>query len=314
MELWITGLLFLLGLLLIVKGGDWFLEGAVWLAEITGLPRFLIGATVVSLVTTLPELIVSVMGVWEGEVDLAVGNAVGSVTANLGLILGLSAAWMPIGVTRTQFDLKAVMMCSAAGILWLLCRHGQLWLVHSLLLLGVFLTSVASAGIDARRTLPQEAGRARGSHSRAGGKVLLLTVGIGGILAGSQLLIRSGGRLALLLGIPPAVVGVTMVAVGTSLPELVTAVTALRRREAALSIGNIIGANIIDLTLILPACALVSGGELPVSRQTAALDLPVCLGLCLLSSVPPLLTGRFFRWQGAGILFCYALYLRGLFL
>mgnify|MGYP002282621979 CR=1 FL=1 len=109
MSIWVTVLLFLLGLLLIVKGGDWFLDGAVWIAEATGVPRFIIGATIVSLATTLPELTVSVTGVLQKQVDLAVGNAVGSVTANLGLILGISVFCIPSAVSKKQFNLKAVL-------------------------------------------------------------------------------------------------------------------------------------------------------------------------------------------------------------
>ena len=117
MGLWSTVLLFLLGLALIVKGGDWFLDGAVWIAETTGVPRFIIGATVVSLATTLPELTVSITGVLEGQTELAVGNAVGSATANLGLILGLSAVCAPAAVDRRQFGVKAGLMAAAAGLL-----------------------------------------------------------------------------------------------------------------------------------------------------------------------------------------------------
>ena len=117
-----TILLFLLGLLLIVKGGDWFLDGAVWIAEATGVPRFIIGATIVSLATTLPELTVSLTGTLQGEVDLAVGNAVGSVTANLGLILGISLVCIPSVVKRAQFQLKALLMVFGAALLLVLSR------------------------------------------------------------------------------------------------------------------------------------------------------------------------------------------------
>ena len=117
MNIWMTVLLFLVGLLLIVKGGDWFLDGAVWIAEATGVPRFIIGATIVSLATTLPELTVSVTGVLQGEVDLAVGNAVGSVTANLGLILGISVVCLPSVVSKRQFNMKAVLMVTGAALL-----------------------------------------------------------------------------------------------------------------------------------------------------------------------------------------------------
>ena len=105
MSVWVTVLLFLVGLVLIIKGGDWFLSGAVWIAEATGVPRFIIGATIVSVATTLPELTVSVTGVLQNEVDMAVGNAVGSVTANLGLILGISVVCIPSVVHKQQFRL-----------------------------------------------------------------------------------------------------------------------------------------------------------------------------------------------------------------
>ena len=117
-----------------------------------------------------------------------------------------------------------------------------------------------------------------------------------------------GADLALALGAPAGIVGVTVVAVGTSLPELVTTLTAIVKGESSLSIGNIVGANIIDLTLILPVCALLSGGELAVSPRSAALDLPVCFALTVLGVLPPLASGRFRRWQGAAMLAGYGAY------
>ena len=130
--------LFVLGLVLIIKGGDWFVDSAVWIANATGIPKFIIGATVVSLATTLPELTVSVTGVLGGELDMAVGNAVGSVTANIGLIMGISLVCLPAVIKRSQFWLKAVLMSLAAALLWLMCRSGTLVLSRGLLLLVVF--------------------------------------------------------------------------------------------------------------------------------------------------------------------------------
>ena len=313
MQTWITVLLFLVGLVCIVKGGDWFLNGAVWIAEITGVPRFLIGATVVSLATTLPELTVSVTGVLAGQIDLAVGNAVGSVTANLGLILGLSALCLPAMVTRRQFDCKAVLMVASAWMLLLLCRGNVLPMQHGLLLFAAFAVYLWNNLADAKSSRAPETNRPGVSRRQAGRKMLSFAVGIAAILAGSHLLIDCGSALALQLGVPAAIIGVTMVAVGTSLPELVTALTAIAHRETALSVGNIVGANIIDLTLILPICAAVSGGELTIGIQTTALDLPACLLVCGVAVVPPLWKGRFYRWQGAALLAIYAGYLMLLF-
>ena len=309
MSIWVTVLLFLVGLALIVKGGDWFLDGAVWIAEATGVPRFIIGATIVSLATTLPELTVSVTGVLQGEVDLAVGNAVGSVTANLGLILGLSVVCLPSVVNRKQFDIKAILMVSGALLLFLLCRGGVLTVLPGLLLFAVFAIYLVNNVVDARSGMAEsrEANpkRRTTSHRQMFMKLGLFAVGIAAIVVGSRLLIDYGSELALLLGVPSSIIGVTMVAIGTSLPELVT------KKEASMSVGNIIGANVIDLTMILPVCSAVTaagGGKLVIGSQTTVLDLPVCLGICCLAVLPPLVKGRFYRWQGVLMLAAYAAY------
>ena len=298
MSIWVTVLLFLAGLVLIVKGGDWFLDGAVWIAEATGVPRFIIGATIVSLATTLPELTVSVTGVLQG-----------------GVILGLSIVCIPSIVNRKQFDLKALLMVSGALLLFLLCRGGVLEVLPGLLLFVVFAIYLGNNVMDARSSMAEnrEANpkRRTTSHRQMFMKLGLFAAGIAAIVAGSQLLIDYGSELALLLGVPSSIIGVTMVAVGTSLPELVTTLTAIAKKEASMSVGNIIGANVIDLTMILPVCSAVSaasGEKLVIGSQTTVLDLPVCLGLCCLAVLPPLLRGKFYRWQGALMLAAYAAY------
>lgn len=312
MEIWITVLLFLLGLLLIIKGGDWFLDGAVWIAEATGVPRFIIGATIVSLATTLPELTVSVTGTLQGEVDLAVGNAVGSVTANLGLILGISLVCIPSAVKRAQFQLKALLMVLGAALLLVLCRGGALEALPGLTLFVIFGVYLWSNLRDARAGMAESRGaRPRGrtvSRRQMAEKLFLFVLGIAAIVVGSRLLIDYGSELALLMGVPASIIGVTMVAIGTSLPELVTTLTAIAKKEASMSVGNIIGANVIDLTMILPICSAASGGALTIGPQTTALDLPACLLICCVAVIPPLVTERFYRWQGVLMLGLYAGY------
>ena len=312
MEIWITVLLFLLGLLLIIKGGDWFLDGAVWIAEATGVPRFIIGATIVSLATTLPELTVSLTGTLQGEVDLAVGNAVGSVTANLGLILGISLVCIPSAVKRAQFQLKALLMVLGAALLLVLSRGGVLKALPGLTLFVIFGVYLWSNLRDAKSGMAENReARHKGrtvSRRQMVEKLFLFVLGITAIVAGSQLLINYGSELALLMGVPASIIGVTMVAVGTSLPELVTTLTAIAKKEASMSVGNIIGANVIDLTMILPVCSAVSGGALTIGAQTTALDMPACLLLCCMAVIPPLVTERFYRWQGALMLMIYGVY------
>ena len=128
------------------------------------------------------------------------------------------------------------------------------------------------------------------------------------ILASALFGAISGSALATALGVPSSIIGVTVIAIGTSLPELVTTLTAIVKKESSLSVGNIIGANIIDLTMILPVCSLLSGGSLTISQQGAVLDLPACFLIILLGILPPLVKGRFYRWQGAAMLAAYAFY------
>lgn len=301
--------LFLVGLLVMIRGGGLFVEASVDLAETWGVPRFLVGATVVSLATTLPEITVSALGVLQGKADLAVGNAVGSVTANLGLILGLCVLVSPPAVRRGTFAPRALAMVLAAALLGLVSQGGVLTWPAGLPLLVLFALFVRGSIREARSSVleaPLETCRSRVGTARIAPRFLL---GLGGILLGSQLLIRQGTALAALLGVSEGVVGVTLVAVGTSLPELVTAVSALVRRETALSVGNLVGANLIDLSLILPLCAILSPSGVPISGRTLGLDLPVCLGLCVLAAVPPLLERRYRRWQGALLLGLYGAYL-----
>lgn len=307
MDTVITVALFALGLLLIIKGGDWFVDAAVWIANATGIPKFIIGATVVSLATTLPELTVSVTGVIDGELDMAVGNAVGSVTANIGLIMGISLVCLPAVIKRSQFWPKAVLMVAASALLWLTCSGGELTLTEGLLLLVIFALFIYDNIRSAKQNISSE--ERESVDKKALPKMLLLfVIGIAAIVVGSQLLIDYGCKIAVLLGVPSAIIGVTMVAIGTSLPELVTTITAIAKKESSMSIGNIIGANVIDLTLILPICSMVAGGGLKIAEQSYALDMPVCLGVGLLAILPPLITGKLHRWQGVLLLLCYAAY------
>ena len=307
METIIIVAMFILGLVLIIKGGDWFVDSAVWIANATGIPKFIIGATVVSLATTLPELTVSVTGVIGGELDMAVGNAVGSVTANIGLIMGISLVCLPAAIKRSQFWLKAVLMSAAAALLWLTCSGGTLVLSQGLLLFVIFAVFIYDNVRSAKNNIGS--GETEPVDKNELPKMLMLFVlGIAAIIIGSRLLIDYGCKIAILLGVPSAIVGVTMVAIGTSLPELVTTITAIAKKESSMSIGNIIGANVIDLTLILPVCSMFAGGGLKIAEQSYALDMPVCFGMTLLAVLPPLITGKLHRWQGAIMLLCYAGY------
>ena len=299
--LWIV-LLFAAGLVCIIKGGDLFVDAAGWIAEASGIPKFIIGATIVSFATTLPEMLVSVFAALEGNADIAVGNAVGSVTANTGLIMCLSLVCMTCLMERRQFGVKACLLLAAILSLFGFTRDGRLSVAEGLLVLVIFAGSLAESLISARREQGTER-KAEGERPAVSGKtvagnIVKFVLGAAGIVLGAQLLIDNGSAIASLLGVPDAIIAATMIAIGTSLPELVTTLTAIRKKESSLSVGNIIGANIMDLTLILPLCSLILGRPLPVQRQGMLLDIPACLIICAAVLVPALWKGKFQRWMG----------------
>lgn len=300
-------LLFVVGLVLIIKGGDWFVDSAVFIANLTGIPKFIIGATIVSVATTLPELTVSVTGVIDGELDLAVGNAVGSVTANIGLIMGISLVCMPAVIKRSQFWLKGVLMSAAALLLWILCKDGTLHMLPSFALFVLLAVYVWDNIRDAKNDVGSDE-RELVDKKELPQQLVMFVVGVAAIVVGSKLLIEYGSEIALLLGVPSAIIGVTMVAIGTSLPELITTLTAIRKKESSMSIGNIIGANIIDLALILPICSVVSDGKLTIAEQSYALDMPMCFAMTVIAVLPSLIKGKLYRWQGILMLALYAVY------
>ena len=306
-------LLFLMGLVLMVKGGDSFVDGAWWMAQITGIPPFIIAATIVSVATTMPELMVSALAAAQGSGQMALGNAVGSVSCNTGFILGISLLFLPGTVEKGAFLDKSGLMAMAALSLGAFAIDGRLtWGegVFLLLLLGVFLKNNldwARRGIFVREEAVERGSRAAAVY------LCKFVFGAVGLAAGARLLVDNGSVLARLLGVPESVIALTLIALGTSLPELVTTLTALAKRQPSLSVGNIVGANFLDMTLVPAVSAFAGGGVLPMERPGIFLDLGIVLLLFLVMIPPALLRGRFGRWQGGTMLALYSGYVLLLF-
>ena len=312
-SLFMVLLLFAAGLLCIIKGGDLFVDAASWIAEASGIPKFIIGATVVSFATTMPEMLVSVFAALQGNADIAVGNAVGSVTANVGLIMCVALICMECAMTRKQFGVKACLLLAAILALFGFTRDGQLSVLESVLILVIFVGFLVESLIAARQEQGSEL-PAQEERPKIDKKTVLLNIGkfllgAAGIVLGAQLLIDNGSALARMLGVPDAVIAATMIAIGTSLPELVTTLTAIKKKQASLSVGHIIGANILDLTLIMPLCAVIQGKPMTVERQGMLLDIPACLIICAAALIPALVQGKFKRWIGYLIGGLYIAYL-----
>ena len=294
-------LVFAIGALMIIKGGDWFVDAASWIAGALRIPTFIIGATIVSIATTLPEMLVSLMAAADGKVDMAIGNAVGSVTANTALIMAVAMLGMKIVCPRKGYWKQFALFIAAAAALYVFSLPGELNFIGCAVMALIFVVFLVQNVRAAKAQGEADVSQRAEDMGKPGKYIALFVVGAVGLAVGSQ--------LATLFGVPERVIAVTLVAVGTSLPELVTTITAILKKQSSLSVGNILGANIIDLSLILPLSALVSGKALPVAGSILTLDLPFCLGVTLLASVPILLREEAPKVQGAALLAAYAVYL-----
>ncbi len=309
MNVFITCLLFAAGNALVVKGGDIFVDAASYIAKAFHIPPFIIGATIVSIATTLPEMIVSLIAAAAGKTDMAIGNAVGSVTANTALIMAIAMIAMPIVCERKEYLKQILLLIASAATLFLSCRTGELNPIGSLVLTVIFILFIVQNLFFAKKDSGKQSGQAKTDKKKLFINIVLFLLGAAAIVLGSRLMVDNGGEIAVWLGVPERIVAITLIAVGTSLPELVTTISAIVKKEAALSVGNIIGANIIDLSLILPLCSVVSGKTLPVAAGSIMIDLPVCLGVTLLATVPLIFRQKAAKLQGVLLLAFYALYM-----
>ena len=300
--------IFLVGLALTIKGGDWFVDSASWFAEATGIPKFVVGATIVSFATTLPELLVSVRAAMNGSAQLAIGNAIGSVTANTTLIMGVSLVAMAGVINRKEFSLKGGLFLAAIVGLTLLSLSKALPVWSAFILWAIFIAFMVSNVIEGKKSATVENSEAF-DKKEVPGKVLFFILGTASIIFGAEFLVSSGKTIATEIGISETIIGFTVIALGTSLPELVTTITAIRKKENSLSVGNIIGANIIDTTLILPLCAVINGQPLPVEKINLIFDFPVCIAACSVAVIPTIIQGKFKKWQGYALLAIYGLYM-----
>jgi len=260
-----------LGLLLVAKGGDFFVDSSVQIARAFGIPRLVIGGTLVSLATTLPEFTVSTLASFMGDSGIALGNAVGSVICNIGLVAGIAACLREVRVDLPEFRSRSLWMIASALVVILFSWDLYLSrLQASLLLFLSVLYLLADYWNHKKRRGRQEIGARPDDVSGMPLKraYLLFSAGALMVITGSRFLVQSGSAVAAALGVPSVVIGLTVIAVGTSLPELITAVVSVRKGVSDLSIGNIIGANILNLSMITGTAALIH--PLTLTRGTQA--------------------------------------------
>lgn len=326
-------LLFIVGLVCLIKGGDWFVDGASSLARKFRLPELLIGATVVSIGTTLPEVMVSTMSALSGHGEIAYGNAIGSVICNTALIAAITIAVRPgpvnpqtLRVPVAFFYIAAAIYCVAAYVM------GRFTRTMGLIMLTVFvaymIVNVRSMKAEAQDT---EAGEDKAAASPGGGNaaaeageeekdvpmgkiLLLLVAGAALIAVGANLLVDNGTLIAQAFGVPESVIALTFVALGTSLPELVTAITSLAKGHGALSLGNVIGANVFNLVLVSGVSVTLAPFVVPQSavfmghNSSLVLEIPVMLLVMSILTIPTLIRGKLTRAQGILLLAIYAVF------
>ena len=310
-------LLFLLGFLLLIKGGDWFVDGSVGIAHRFHLPELLIGATVVSIGTTLPEVMVSTQAAFQGNAGISYGNAIGSVICNTSLIAALTVAIRPGSVNRDSLKFPAAFFAAAALLYSIIAWASgifQRW--QGLMFLTIFLFYMIITVMHMKKH-PETVEEAEGDEETTKElalwqELVMMIVGATAIAVGANLLVNNGTIIASMLGVPDSVIGLTMIALGTSLPELVTAVTSLAKGHNALSLGNVIGANLFNIVLVSGMAITISPFAIPAEKTIAGMnasliiDIPVMLGVMALLCIPALIRGRLSRWQGILLLCIYA--------
>ena len=360
----ISIIVFILALILVIYGGDMFVDSSIVIAKRFKIPTIIIGATIVSIATTLPELIVSTISAAQGAYDLAVGNAVGSIICNTALIGGLSMAVMPSIMKEKTSSTKYLLLITSCFLL-LLCGFGTnttfniSWieaLIFEVLFVIYMLFNVYDAmcqmtgkkglqaiirkkqkeneqlenltvlqNVDTQDIGVENPGETKIKLEKQEEKIVVKTeekfpklyitllffiLGAGMIALGAFALVESAKYISATIGISEALIGLTIVAVGTSLPELITTITSIKKKNSELGYGNIIGANIINLTLLIGTSGLVSGSSgLPISFWTYAVSIPLVCALSLIFVLPLMFKNRSYRTQGIILLTIYALYM-----
>lgn len=274
----------------LVMGGDLLVRGAIALSRKLGIPTMAVGLTVVALGTSAPELVVSLRAALSGYPELALGNVVGSNTANVLLVLGLPALVYPLACDQPGVDRDGLFMLLATAVFFLLCSTGALGRLDGVLLLaglGAFAAYVlrASGLREVWASESVERPWILGLPSRPAMIALFLVLGGLWLPLGAELLIRGAVDLAATFALPNEVIGATLVAVSTSLPELATSLVAAWKREVDVAVGNVLGSNVLNIFAIMGATAVASPVEIPVPPQFRLVDLPVMLAAALALAV-----------------------------
>ena len=306
-------LLFAVGLVCLIKGGDWFVDGATGIARKFHVPELLIGATVVSIGTTLPEVMVSTTSALSGHGQIAYGNAIGSIICNSALIAAITIAVRPGKVDPKSLRIPVLFFFVAAALYaGVAYTTGSFTRPVGLILLAMFVAYIICNVLAMKNAPAPEEDEEQGETGSFAKELGLLAIGAVLIAVGADLLVDNGTLIAQALGVPESVIALTFVALGTSLPELVTAITSLAKGHGALSLGNVIGANVFNLVLVSGVSVTLAPFSIPQNSTIAGMnaslvmDIPVMFAVMLLLTLPALIKGKLSRPQGIALLCIYA--------
>ena len=308
----------LAGLALLVYGADRFVEGAANIARYLGMPPLLIGLTIVGMATSAPEILVGVVAALEGKTEIAIGNAIGSNIANIGLVLGLTVILMPVTIAsqtlKREFFIMLLAIILALGLMWdqSLSHLDAVFLLVGLVaaILSVIVLSKKSAKTD---PLLSEYENELPEKSKIGKSIFLFFLGLGLLLAGAYLLVECAIIVAKHFGLSDLIIGLTIIAIGTSLPELAASITAVKKDEADIAIGNVIGSNMFNMLAVIGIPGMIHATDF--DRLVLVRDFPVMIGLSLLMGWMVFIhgSGKFDRTEGSVLLLCFIAYQYWLF-
>jgi len=310
LPIWLNFVLFVVGGVIITKAADCFVDAAVTISVATHIPKILIGSTIVSVATTAPEFCVSFIATIQGKSPVAIGNSIGSCVINIGLIAGTSILIRPVLAEKKRVLEQGAFMIAAGILVYVLSVGGVLTRLDGSILIAGLIAYLYYCTNTARKDM-KDTNNAEGlsvdeKKIKLGKQFLLFAIGVIGIIVGSNLLVGNVTPIAKFFGVPDLIIALTLVALGTSLPEYVVSLTAAIKKHGDLGIGNVIGADILNIFWVLGGCSLYS--PLTVSRQTLVLDYPFMLLLMVSLLVFRFTKNRIDRWEGAmlfGVLVVY---------
>lgn len=304
MEILLQVILLVLGFIMLAKGADKFVEGAAGIAAKFGIPQLVIGLTIVAMGTSAPEAAVSIAAAFSGNADITIGNIVGSNILNIWIILGLAAAIVPLAVARSTIRIEIPFMILITAILGYQGLDGTISLTDGLALLLLFLIYLGYLYRMAKKNKVNENAQ---EYSYSLGHCLIYTIlGLALIILGSQVTVQAATAIAAYVGLSQRFIGLTIVALGTSLPELFTSVAAARKGNADIAIGNIVGSNIFNILFVIGISAMII--DIPFAAAFN-FDMMIAIAAAFMLMLCVLFTKRLERWAGILMLICYGAYL-----